>query len=134
DERGGRGGGGQPGLEEIRDGETTKRRYRKAAEPTAAQWTAVACTHPSLKGEGRTAEGSPGWGDSGAGDDGDAVHADALPPPPGPLTRADLPPPEGGGPRQNIVADLPAWLIAPAPAESARSIAVSPSSAYDEAV
>ena len=46
--------------------------------------------HPPLKGEGRTAEGSPGWGD------GDAASAEALPPPPGPLTRADLPPPGGG--------------------------------------
>jgi len=28
---------GQPGFEEIRDGETTKWHYRKAAEPTPAQ-------------------------------------------------------------------------------------------------
>jgi branched-chain amino acid transport system ATP-binding protein len=46
--------------------------------------------HPPLEGEGRAAEGSPGWGDSGA------AHAEALSPPPGPLTRADLPPPGGG--------------------------------------
>src|SRR5258708_15248232 len=46
--------------------------------------------HPPLEGEGRTAEGSPGWGDSGA------ARAEALPPPPGPLARADLPPPGGG--------------------------------------
>jgi ATP-dependent helicase/nuclease subunit A len=39
-------------------------------------------------------------------------------PPPGPLTRADL----------------PAWLTTPAPAEAGRSTLVSPSSAYDEAV
>jgi len=43
-------------------------------------------------GEGRTAEGSPGWGDSGA------ASAEALSPPPGPLARADLPPPGGGDP------------------------------------
>ena len=53
--------------------------------------------HPPLEGEGRTAVGSPGWGDGGAADDTDAAYADALSPPPGPLTRADLPPPGGGG-------------------------------------
>ena len=52
--------------------------------------------HPPLEGEGRTAEGSPGWGDGGAADDGDAVYEEALSPPPGPLTQADLPPPGGG--------------------------------------
>src|SRR5882762_8655310 len=35
--------------------------------------------------------GDPGWGD------GDAACAEALSPPPGPLKRADLPPPGGGG-------------------------------------
>jgi len=49
--------------------------------------------HPPLQGEGRTAEGSPGWGD------GDAAYVEALSPPPGPLARADLPPPGGGGGR-----------------------------------
>jgi 16S rRNA (adenine1518-N6/adenine1519-N6)-dimethyltransferase len=49
--------------------------------------------HPPLKEEGRAAEGSPGWGDS------DAVNAEALPPPPGPLTRSDLPPSGEGGRR-----------------------------------
>ncbi len=53
--------------------------------------------HPPLKGEGRTAEGSPGWGGGGPADDGDAANAEALSPPPGPLARADLPPPGGGG-------------------------------------
>jgi hypothetical protein len=52
--------------------------------------------HPPLKGEGRTAEGSPGWGDGRATDDSDAEFAEPLSPPPGPLTRADLPPPGGG--------------------------------------
>jgi acyl-CoA synthetase (NDP forming) len=41
-----------------------------------------------VKGEGRTAEGSPGQ----VG--GDAANGEALPPPPGPPTRADLPPAE----------------------------------------
>src|SRR5712671_2600303 len=50
--------------------------------------------HPPLKGEGRTAEGSPGWGDGRATDDNDAEFAEPLSPPPGPLTRADLPPAE----------------------------------------
>jgi NitT/TauT family transport system substrate-binding protein len=56
---------------------------------------AGAC-HPPLQGEGRTAEGSPGWGDSSAVDNGNAAYVEALSPPPGPLARADLPPPGGG--------------------------------------
>jgi gluconate:H+ symporter, GntP family len=51
--------------------------------------------HPPLHGEGKVsfsaAGGSPGR------DDGDASFAARLPPPPGPLTRADLPPSGGGG-------------------------------------
>jgi hypothetical protein len=50
--------------------------------------------HPPLKGEGRTAKGSPGWGDGRATDDSDAEFAEPPSPPPGPLTRADLPPAE----------------------------------------
>ena len=54
--------------------------------------------HPPLKGEGKgrssAAEGSPGWGDGRATDDSDAEFAEPLSPPPGPLTRADLPPAE----------------------------------------
>ena len=61
----------------------------------------LAFGHPPLEGEGRTAAGSPGWGDGGAADDTDAAYADALSPPSGPLTRADLPPPGGGGPHGN---------------------------------
>src|SRR5712671_2749047 len=45
------------------------------------------------RGEGRTAEGSPGWGD---GVTTYAENVEALSPPPGPLARADLPPPGGG--------------------------------------
>jgi hypothetical protein len=52
--------------------------------------------HPPLKGEGRIAEGDPGWGGGGVGDDDGAAYAEALSPPPGPLKRADLPPPGGG--------------------------------------
>jgi excinuclease ABC subunit C len=48
--------------------------------------------HPPLKGEGKSgfsaAEGGPGWGD------GETACAEGLSPPPGPLTRADLPPAE----------------------------------------
>jgi ATP-dependent helicase/nuclease subunit A len=137
---------GQPGFEEFRDGDTTKWRYRKAAEPTPAQRAAVACPHPPLKGEGRTAEGSPGWdgplpaspphAGEGREEASDAAYVEALPPPPGPLTRADLPPPGGGdhSPRQDAVINLPLWLTEPAPPESGHSVMVSPSSAYDEAV
>jgi ATP-dependent helicase/nuclease subunit A len=45
--------------------------------------------------------------------------------------------PQAGGEKSAAAeqtTDLPAWLTASAPAESARSVAVSPSSAYDEAV
>jgi len=135
---------GQPEFEEIVDGESVKWRYGKAV-------------HPPLKGEGRTAEGGPEWGGSGAVNDSDAVSAETLSPPCGPLAQADLPPTEprygegsatrqsdrsrqqptsagGGGPCQDIIVDLPAWLTAPAPAENPRSVEVSPSSAYDGAV
>jgi error-prone DNA polymerase len=60
-------------------------RWDCTLEPTPATG------HPPLKGEGRIAEGDPGWGDSGA------AYVEALSPPPGPLTRADLPPSGGGG-------------------------------------
>src|SRR5258708_3433058 len=64
---------------------------------TAAVRTIAA--HPPLQGEGRTAEGSPGRGGGDAAYAGHGVYAEALSPPPGPLTRADLPPPGGGGDR-----------------------------------
>src|SRR5262249_59979985 len=61
---------------------------------------------PRLKGKGRTAEDSPGWGaplpepppHAGEGREGagDSEYAQALSLPPGPLTRADLPPSGGG--------------------------------------
>src|SRR5260370_42459364 len=57
-------------------------------------------------GEGRTAEGSPGWDGGGAAYAGDAASAEALSPPPGPLTRADLPL-EGGGGRDCSASTLP---------------------------
>ena len=50
----------------------------------------AAVTHPPLQGEGRIAEGDPGWGNS------EAAIAAPLSPPPGSLSRADLPPPGGG--------------------------------------
>jgi len=58
---------------------------------------AIVFGHPPLKGEGRIAEGDPGWGGGRVADDGDAVRAAPPSPPPGPLARADLPPPGGGG-------------------------------------
>ena len=64
----------------------------------------LARCHPPLEGEGKgrpfAAEGSPGWGDGEAAGDGGAVYVEALSPPPGPLTRADLPPPGGGEERR----------------------------------
>ena len=57
--------------------------------------------HPPLKGEGRTTESGPGWGGGVAAHDDGAAYVEARSPPPGPLTRADLPPP-GGGERQPV--------------------------------
>ncbi|HTE75360.1 MAG TPA: UvrD-helicase domain-containing protein [Xanthobacteraceae bacterium] len=56
---------------------------QRARQPTSG-------THPPLEGEGRSAEGAPGWGDT------KAALAAPMSPPPGPLTRSDLPPPGGG--------------------------------------
>src|SRR5882762_7104868 len=67
---------------------------REASELGGGRHEGTACSHPPLEGEGRTAEGSPGWGDTDAGGNGDAAYVEALSPPPGPLTRADLPPAE----------------------------------------
>src|SRR5262249_44644972 len=68
--------------------------------------------HPSLRGEGQAAEGSPGWGGGGAAHDTDAAYAEALSPPPGPLARADLPPPGGGETEAGEEAkDLPTWRL-----------------------
>src|SRR6266852_3964859 len=69
------------------------------------------CRHPPLKGEGRTAEGSPGWGDS------DTAYADWLSPPPGPLTRSDLPPPGGG---DNHRTRATAWSLSGRPPHELR--------------
>src|SRR5216684_642178 len=68
--------------------------------PSLLPVRAVALDHPPLEGEGRTAEGSPGWGDGDAANAGHAACAEALSPPPGPLARADLPPPGGGSSRR----------------------------------
>src|SRR6266850_8576898 len=57
------------------------------------EWPKPAYTRFRL-GEGRIAEGNPGWGGGDSVDDSDAVYAEALSPPPGPLARADLPPAE----------------------------------------
>jgi ATP-dependent helicase/nuclease subunit A len=89
---------GQPGFEEIRDGEKTQWRYRNVA------------ASPSPQG---------GGGQTG----GPAI--------------CDDPAPQRGGERRLSAwptIDLPAWLTAPAPTESNRSVVVSPSSAYDEAL
>jgi DNA helicase II / ATP-dependent DNA helicase PcrA len=53
-------------------------------------------THPPLQGEGGTAEGSPGRGNH------EASPAAPPSPPPGSLSRADLPPPWGGVQPKNI--------------------------------
>ncbi len=52
--------------------------------------TATPDGHLPLQGEGGTTAGGPGWGG------GTSMLAPAPSPPPGPLSRADLPPPGGG--------------------------------------
>jgi 16S rRNA (adenine1518-N6/adenine1519-N6)-dimethyltransferase len=81
-----------PGRLTVVEGDALEMEWNRAPASYLRD-TTVAFGHPPLQGDGRTAEGSPGWGDS------DAVYAEALPPPPGPLPRADLPPPGGGGGR-----------------------------------
>jgi hypothetical protein len=76
--------------------------------------------HPPLKGEGRNAEGSPGWGDGRATDDSDAEFAEPLSPPPGPLTRPDLPPPGGGEEAWEPTA--PTAVSAPQPEDARASL------------
>src|SRR5215470_3757808 len=73
-------------------------RRSDSSKPTPLR-KGVAFGHPPLQGEGGTAEGSPGWDSGHAADDSGAVYAEAPPPPPGPLTRADLPPRGGGDER-----------------------------------
>jgi len=63
--------------------------------------------HPPLEGEGRTAEGSPGWSGGGGVNTGHAACAEALSPPPGPLTRSYLPPPGGGSRHPPAFRDSP---------------------------
>jgi ATP-dependent helicase/nuclease subunit A len=131
---------GQPGFEEIRDGETIKWRYRKAAEPAAAARSSplplgagqppvgVAPTSPRLRGEVgicALAAQIPGEGASPQTLRGESELAE-TPPHPDPLP--------AGGEREQSVVDLPAWLTTPVQAEPPRSIIVSPSSAYDGTV
>src|SRR5258708_4365515 len=70
----------------------TASRVRRSSSEALPQTDEARC-NPPLKGEGRTAEGSPGWGCGDAACAGHAAYAEAPSPPPGPLTRADLPQP-----------------------------------------
>jgi ATP-dependent helicase/nuclease subunit A len=94
---------GQPGFEELRDGETVTWRYRRATEPL-----------PSPQSKPAVAD-----------------FDDAIAGPNLANTRCRL---DEGGSFGGGEPTLPPWLATPAPAEAARSILVSPSSAYDEAV
>jgi ATP-dependent helicase/nuclease subunit A len=134
---------GQPGFEEIRDGETTKWRYRKTAAP------APSAPSPRLRGEGRGEGGSPQArtrGDAPSPDlspqagrgEGCSPSRFTSPAEPryskGSATQQtdrsrQQPTSVGGGEKK-----LPAWLTSPAPAESGGSVVVSPSSVSDEAV
>jgi excinuclease ABC subunit C len=87
--------------------EVLTRRFKRLLNEKPRPHPFLEGPHPPLEGEGRTAEGSPGWGEGGAGDDGDAACAEALSPPPGPLTRADLPPPGGGDHHRPALRDSP---------------------------
>jgi excinuclease ABC subunit C len=78
--------------------EVLTRRFKRLLNEKPRLHPPLEGPHAPLEGEGKVgfsaAEGSPGWGDGGAVDDGNAVYAEALSPPPGPLTRSDLPPAE----------------------------------------
>jgi 16S rRNA (adenine1518-N6/adenine1519-N6)-dimethyltransferase len=76
-----------PGRLTVVEGDALEMEWNRAPARFPQDKT-IAFGHPPLKGEGRTTEGGPGWGDS------HAAYPEALPPPPGPLTRADLPPAE----------------------------------------
>jgi ATP-dependent helicase/nuclease subunit A len=144
---------GQPGLAELSDGDTIKWRYRRAAEPSRSPQSkpAVADFDDSIGGP-KLADRRFRLGDGLSEADRDASRGPNAAPDPSPTERP-LPHPAGlaeegrklatqepertrqrpssvGGGEQT----LPDWLTTPAPAEAARSILVSPSSAYDEAV
>jgi ATP-dependent helicase/nuclease subunit A len=152
---------GQPGFEEIRDGDTTTWRYCKVAAPGEAAPSPrlplgrLRPSEPAIgpaKGGTRWTGYGEGWGDGATPQGSDSRR--------GPLTlnlsdeRANsdlspqagrgescgqmrLPSPQAGGEKINPAlpaTDLPAWLTAPAPIEVDRSVLVSPSSAHDEVV
>ena len=143
---------GQPGFEEVREGETIKWRYRRAAEPSPSpQPKSVvagfdcAIGGPKLARTRFRLEEGGGSGDVEMVSRGaNAGRSPVEPRLPCPLQlarqgrqlatqesdRTRLQPNSLGVGEET----LPAWLATPAPAEAARSILVSPSSAYDEAV
>jgi ATP-dependent helicase/nuclease subunit A len=146
---------GQPGFEELRDGETIKWRYRRVAEPSPSPQSksAVADFDYSVSGpepantrfrlgEGGGAcdvEPDVSRGSNAAFDAPPAERPLACPPRLAEEGR-ELVAQESDRTRQQPSGlaggeqTLPAWLATPAPAEAARSILMSPSSAYDEAV
>jgi urease accessory protein len=67
-------------------------RVTAVAEAPCTNGGCAQCVRPPLKG--RIAGGNPGWGDNRAAEDSDAPYVEALSPPPGLLTQADLPPAE----------------------------------------
>jgi excinuclease ABC subunit C len=73
--------------------EVLTRRFKRLLNEQPRPHPPLERPHPPLKGEGKVgfsaAEGSPGWGDGGAANAGHAAFAEALSPPPGPLTRSD---------------------------------------------
>ena len=79
--------------------EEARRMARRWAEmaTTPPPDDAIPFSAPPLRGKGRTAEGSPGWGSPFHVGEG----AESQSPPHGPLTRANLPLPGGGGHRDH---------------------------------
>jgi ATP-dependent helicase/nuclease subunit A len=143
---------GQPGFEELPDGDTINWRYRRAAEPSRSRRpkSSVADLDYSIGAPKladtrlQLAEGPGG----GSGDVDKEVSRDPnaasdpspaeqpLSHPPG-LAEEELATQQSERTRQrpaSVGQTLPAWLAMPAPAEAARSILVSPSSAYEETV
>jgi len=139
---------GQPGFEEISDGET-KWRYRKAAEPAEAapspqSKSAVADFYHSIDGP-KPAYTRFRLGEARGGGSGSCSTTVpyGTPPTPDP-SPAEPRYSEGSATQQSDRirqqptsvrgGELPEWLTAPAPTDGARPLVVSPSSAYDEAL
>jgi ATP-dependent helicase/nuclease subunit A len=143
---------GQPGFEPLRDGETITWRYRRAVEPAPSpQPESVVADFDYSIGGSKLADRRVRLEEGEGAGDVDTVFRGSNPDPspaepplsyPPRLAHhgSDLATHESERTRQQPTSPgageetLPAWLATPARAEATRSILVSPSSAYNEAV